>query len=146
MVFSWPGQTTGPQYPKRRNKMRDHPPRHRITKSFAFDAAHWLPHVPESHKCRRLHGHTYRVVLGLEGELDTRLGWVEDYNVVSAAAKPLRAELDHHCLNEIPGLENPTAEVLAAWIYQRLLPALPRLADVTVCETPTTEARYRPGG
>lgn len=116
----------------------------RITKSFTFDAAHWLPEVPDDHKCRRLHGHTYTVILGLEGELDPRLGWVEDYNVVKAAFGPLRAELDHHCLNEIPGLENPTAEVLAAWIHGRLLPVLPLLTDVTVKETPTTEAVYRP--
>jgi 6-pyruvoyltetrahydropterin/6-carboxytetrahydropterin synthase len=116
----------------------------RITKSFTFDAAHWLPEVPDDHKCRRLHGHTYTVILGLEGELDPRMGWVEDYNVVSAAFRPLRAELDHHCLNEIPGLENPTAEVLAAWIHGRLLPVLPLLTDVMVKETPTTEAVYRP--
>ena len=119
--------------------------RARITKSFSFDAAHWLPEVSENHKCRRLHGHTYRIVLGLEGELDPRLGWVEDYNAVAAVARPLREELDHHCLNEIPGLENPTAEVLAVWIYGRLRPDLPLLTDVTVCETPTTEACYRPG-
>ncbi len=118
--------------------------RSRITKSFTFDSAHWLPHVPETHKCRRLHGHTYTVVLGLEGELDPRLGWVMDYNEVSAACRPLLEELDHRCLNDLAGLENPTAEVLAAWIHARLAPALPLLTDVTVKETPTTEAVYRP--
>lgn len=117
---------------------------HRITKSFAFDAAHWLPGVPEDHKCRRLHGHTYRVEIGLEGELDAAMGWVADYGRISAAFRPLLEELDHHCLNEIPGLENPTAEVLAAWIHARLLPSLPQLADVTVSETPATSAVYRP--
>ena len=116
----------------------------RITKSFTFDAAHWLPHVPQEHKCRRMHGHTYTVVLGLEGELDPRLGWVQDYNEVSAAFRPLRAELDHRCLNDLPGLENPTAEVLAAWIHGRLVGTLPLLTDVTVRETPATEAVYRP--
>lgn len=116
----------------------------RITKSFSFDAAHWLPHVPAEHKCRRLHGHTYTVVLGLEGELDPRLGWVQDYNEVAAACRPLLAELDHRCLNDLEGLENPTAELLAAWIHGRLRPLLPLLADVTVRETPTTEAVYRP--
>jgi len=116
----------------------------RITKSFTFDAAHWLPHVPEEHKCRRLHGHTYTVVLGLEGELDPRLGWVQDYHEVSAAFRPLLRELDHRCLNELEGLENPTAEILAAWIHARLRDALPLLTDVTVRETPTSEAVYRP--
>jgi 6-pyruvoyltetrahydropterin/6-carboxytetrahydropterin synthase len=116
----------------------------RITKSFRFDAAHWLPHVPETHKCRRLHGHTYTVVVGLEGPLHPQLGWVEDYNAISEAMRPVLAVLDHHCLNEIDGLENPTAEVLAAWLHARLLPALPLLTDVTVCETPNTAAIHRP--
>ena len=116
----------------------------RITKFFTFDAAHWLPQVPETHKCRRMHGHTYRVTLGLEGEVDPTMGWVQDYGEISKAWAPLQEELDHHCLNEISGLENPTAEVLSAWIYARILKELPQLADVTVSETPTTEAVYRP--
>ena len=116
----------------------------RISKSFTFDAAHWLPRVRETHKCRRMHGHTYLVTLGLEGEIDPEMGWIQDYGEVAAAWAPLLEELDHHCLNEIPGLENPTAEVLAAWIHTRLREALPLLADVTVNETPTTEAVYRP--
>jgi 6-pyruvoyltetrahydropterin/6-carboxytetrahydropterin synthase len=117
---------------------------YRITKSFVFDAAHWLPHVPEGHKCGRLHGHTYRVVLALEGELDPRLGWVEDFGAVKAAFAPLLRRLDHRCLNEIEGLENPTAEVLAAWIHDRLRETLPALAEVAVEETPTSTAVYRP--
>ena len=118
---------------------------YRITKSFVLDAAHRLPHVPAGHKCARLHGHTYRITLGLEGALHPRLGWVQDYGAISASFAPLKEELDHRCLNEIPGLENPTAEVLAAWIFERLRPQLPLLTDVTVAETPTSEAVYRPG-
>lgn len=116
----------------------------RITKSFVFDAAHWLPHVPEGHKCRRLHGHTYQITLGLEADLDPKLGWVQDYGEITAAFGPLRDELDHHCLNEIAGLENPTAELLAVWIYDRLHGPLPLLTDVSICETPTARACYRP--
>lgn len=116
----------------------------RITKSFTFDSAHWLPEVPADHKCARMHGHTYTVVLGLEGDLDPRMGWVQDFGEVSAAFKPLMEVMDHHCLNEIEGLENPTAEVMAVWIFDRLIRKLPRLVDVTVCETPTAEAVYRP--
>jgi len=117
---------------------------HRITKSFSFDSAHFLPHVPETHKCRRLHGHTYTVVLGVEGPLDEKLGWVLDYGEISAAFAPLLEALDHRCLNDIAGLENPTAEVLAAWIFEKLRNSLPLLADVTVKETPGTAAVYRP--
>lgn len=116
----------------------------RITKSFRFDAAHHLPAVPAGHKCGRLHGHTYVVRLGLEGELDPRLGWVQDFGEVGAAFAPVLEMFDHHNLNDIPGLSNSTAEIMAVWIYERLKPALPLLKDVTVCETPTTEATYRP--
>ncbi|HOX26604.1 MAG TPA: 6-carboxytetrahydropterin synthase QueD [Candidatus Krumholzibacteria bacterium] len=116
----------------------------RITKAFTFDAAHLLPNVPAGHKCGRLHGHSYRVTLGLEGPLDPQLGWVQDYGEVAAAFRPLRERFDHACLNEIPGLENPTAELLAVYVYRELKPVLPTLVDVTVCESPTTEAVYRP--
>ena len=117
---------------------------HRITKTFSFDSAHWLPHVPDTHKCRRLHGHTYTVILGLEGTLDEKLGWVQDYGEIGWAFAPMLEALDHRCLNEIDGLENPTAEILAAWIFQGLKAKLPLLKDVTVCETQNTSAVYRP--
>jgi 6-pyruvoyltetrahydropterin/6-carboxytetrahydropterin synthase len=116
----------------------------RITKAFEFDAAHWLPHVPAGHRCGRLHGHTYRVVVTLEGALQPELGWVEDFGAVKSCFAPLREQLDHSCLNEIAGLENPTAEVLAAWLYERLSRDLPQLTEVTVQETPTSTASYRP--
>ncbi len=116
----------------------------RITKRFAFDAAHWLPQVPKTHKCHRLHGHTYQIELGLEGALAQDMGWVMDYGEVTKAFKPMEEALDHHCLNEIEGLDNPTAENLAFWIFARLRPSLPLLTDVTVKETPGTAAIYRP--
>jgi len=116
----------------------------RITKAFAFDAAHYLPNVPPEHKCGRLHGHGYRVVLGLEGPLDPALGWVQDYGDISAAFRPLLERFDHARLNDLPGLENPTAELLAEYIHRELKPVLPLLTDVTVCESPTSAAVYRP--
>ncbi len=115
-----------------------------ITKSFTFDAAHWLPRVPADHKCRHLHGHTYQVVLTLAGELAPDFDWVMDYAEIKAAFAPLLEKLDHACLNEIEGLENPTAEVVARWIFAELKTALPLLAEVTVQETPHTAATYRP--
>ncbi len=116
----------------------------RITKSFTFDSAHWLPLVSEDHKCRRMHGHTYEVILGLEADLDPKMGWVQDYGKISWAFTPLLEALDHRCLNEIEGLENPTAEVLALWIFNHLVKKLPLLKDVTVKETPNTSAVHRP--
>lgn len=118
--------------------------RARITKAFHFDSAHFLPNVPAGHKCGRMHGHSYRVVLGLEGPLDPQLGWVQDYGEVKQAFRPLLERFDHQVLNEIPGLENPTAERLAIYIHDALKPTLPLLTDVAVCESPTAEAIYRP--
>lgn len=117
----------------------------RITKTFNFAAAHYLPNVADGHKCRRLHGHSYRVILGLEGALAPHEGWVQDYGEIVAAFTPLLARFDHICLNDLPGLANPTAEALARYIYDALRPDLPLLTDVTVCESETSTAIYRPG-
>jgi 6-pyruvoyltetrahydropterin/6-carboxytetrahydropterin synthase len=116
----------------------------RLTKTFTFEAAHRLPNVATGHPCGRHHGHSYRVTLGLEGELDGRLGWVQDFGEIKEIFAPMLRELDHTDLNELDGLLNPTAEHLAIWIYERLKPRLPLLADVTVQETPTSAAIYRP--
>src|SRR6266513_2637344 len=103
-----------------------------LRKTFQFEAAHLLPHLPESHKCRRLHGHSFRVDVVVAGECDPKLGWLMDYADISEAFKPLLDRLDHYYLNEIPGLENPTSENLAVWIWQRLKPALPLLTEIVV--------------
>lgn len=92
----------------------------RIFKEFSFDSAHYLPHVPDGHKCRRLHGHTYHLRVEVEGKVDRDLGWVVDYSDISAIMKPLLSELDHSCLNNIDGLENPTCENLLLWLGERL--------------------------
>jgi 6-pyruvoyltetrahydropterin/6-carboxytetrahydropterin synthase len=114
-----------------------------IFTEFGFEAAHRLPRVPEGHKCSRLHGHSFRVEVHVEGPVDPVSGWVMDFAEVRAACEPLRATLDHHYLNEIDGLDNPTSEVLARWIWTRLRPALPGLAAVVVRETCTSGCRYR---
>ena len=114
-----------------------------IWKEFGFEAAHRLPNVPDGHKCKRLHGHSYRVRLVVEGELDPTLGWVIDFADIAAAFEPIRRQLDHYYLNEIEGLENPTSEVLARWIWKRVVPALPMLSRVEVAETCTSACVYR---
>ena len=114
-----------------------------IHKDFTFEAAHRLPNVPEGHKCARLHGHSYRVSVHLEGPLGETSGWVADFGDISAAVAPVREQLDHHYLNDIPGLENPTSEVLAIWIWDRLDGALPQLSQISVHETCTSGCTYR---
>lgn len=114
----------------------------RITQAFSFEAAHFLPHVPEGHRCRRMHGHSYRVELTLEGDTDPHTGWVVDFFEVEAAFQPLLRRLDHYCLNEVEGLENPTAENIAVWIWDRVRPVLPQVAVVRVYETPHSWAEY----
>lgn len=114
-----------------------------IRKTFQIEAAHRLPRVPLGHKCARLHGHSFVVELAVEGPVDPHFGWVMDFAELKAAFQPLHAQLDHHYLNDIPGLENPTSEALAAWIWQRLKPALPLLREIVVAETCTSRCVYR---
>ncbi len=114
-----------------------------LRKTFQFEAAHLLPLLPEDHKCRRLHGHSFKVEVVVEGECDPELGWLMDYAEVSRAFKPLWEQLDHRYLNEVAGLENPTSEVIAVWIWERLRPELPLLAEITVAETCNSACTYR---
>ena len=114
-----------------------------LYKEFTFEAAHRLPHVPAEHKCSRLHGHSFRVVLHVEGEVGLETGWVMDFAELKAAFKPLYEQLDHYYLNDIAGLENPTSEVLAQWIWHRLKPSVPLLSAITVRETCTSGCVYR---
>lgn len=114
-----------------------------LSKTFSFEAAHRLPTFPEGHKCRRLHGHSFRVKVHVAGEVDEQVGYLIDYGQIKAACEPVREILDHTYLNEIEGLENPTAENVARWIWQRLRPLLPLLAAVTVYETCTAACEYR---
>jgi 6-pyruvoyltetrahydropterin/6-carboxytetrahydropterin synthase len=114
-----------------------------LRKSFQFEAAHLLPHLPSTHKCRRLHGHSFKVELVVAGECDPKLGWLMDYAEIKAVFTPVWEQLDHHYLNEIPGLENPTSENIAVWVWQQLKPRLPLLVEVGVAETCTAQAVYR---
>ena len=116
-----------------------------IYKAFSIEAAHRLPNLPAAHKCHRLHGHSFRIEVHVTGEVDQKSGWIMDFADISAAFKPLFERLDHHYLNEIEGLENPTSENLARWIWNRLKPALPPLSAVVVRETCNTACIYRGG-
>ncbi|WP_158880919.1 6-carboxytetrahydropterin synthase QueD [Rhodanobacter sp. L36] len=113
-----------------------------IFKSFTIEAAHRLPNVPAGHKCSRLHGHSFRVEIHLCGEIGSDTGWVMDFSDVKAAFQPLYDQLDHHYLNDIEGLDNPTSERLSVWIWERLKPSLPLLSKVVVHETCTSGCSY----
>ena len=113
-----------------------------IFKEFQVEAAHRLPNVPDGHKCARLHGHSFKIRVYVSGPVGEQSGWVMDFADVSAAFKPLYDQLDHHYLNEIDGLDNPTSENLAIWIWEKLKPALPELCRVQVCETCTAGCIY----
>jgi 6-pyruvoyltetrahydropterin/6-carboxytetrahydropterin synthase len=114
----------------------------KIYKEFTFEAAHRLPHVPPGHKCARLHGHSFRCEVHVEGPVGNRTGWVIDFADIKDAFEPLRAQLDHNFLNEIDGLSNPTSENLARWIWHGLKPKLPLLKRVVVSETCSTGCVY----
>jgi len=116
-----------------------------VYREFGFEAAHLLPNVPEGHKCRRLHGHSYRVRVYVEGPVDDRSGMVVDFADISDAFAPLERDLDHRYLNEVEGLENPTSENVARWIWMRLSGSL-RLSRVVVAETCASGVDFRGEG
>jgi 6-pyruvoyltetrahydropterin/6-carboxytetrahydropterin synthase len=114
-----------------------------IYKEFTFEAAHLLPNVPTGHKCGRLHGHSFMVRVHIDGQVDAHSGWVMDFADLKASFKPIYDRLDHYYLNDIPGLENPTSENLARWIWQQLKPSLPLLSQIDIKETCTSGCIYR---
>lgn len=114
-----------------------------IFKEFTFESAHRLPHVPEGHKCGRLHGHSFRVAIYLEGEVNPHTGWIRDFSEIKQIFKPVYERLDHNYLNDLPGLENPTSENLAVWIWDELKPLLPELSRIRIHETCTSGCEYR---
>lgn len=113
-----------------------------IYKDFTFEAAHVLPHVPEGHKCGRLHGHSFFIRIVVSGDVDPHTGWIIDFGDIKKAFKPIYDRLDHYYLNDIAGLENPTSENLAKWVWQELKPLLPELSRIEIKETCTSGCIY----
>lgn len=114
-----------------------------IFREFQIEAAHRLPNVPAGHKCERLHGHSFRIAVHVAGPVDATLGWVCDFADIREAVEPVLAGIDHRYLNEIEGLDNPTSEQLAMWLWQRIAPRLPGLSRIVVRETCTSGCEYR---
>lgn len=113
-----------------------------LKQHFQIESARFLPHLPSTHPCSRMHGHSFKIILTLVGDLDPQIGWVIDYNDIQSRMKPLLDLIDHRVLNEVPGLENPTSELLAKWLFEKAKTSLPQLTRVTVAETPLTECSY----
>ena len=113
-----------------------------LVKDFRFEAAHYLPNLPEAHKCRRTHGHSFRGEIAVRGPVDPEIGWVIDFADLKRAIQPVVDRLDHYLLNEVEGLQNPTSELLAVWIWEKLAPQLPGLVRVTIEETCTSRCHY----
>jgi len=113
-----------------------------VFKAFTFEAAHRLPNVPTGHKCGRLHGHSFCIEVHIKGQVMEPAGWIMDFAELKKAFQPIYDQLDHFYLNEIEGLENPTSENLAKWVWQRLKPILPELSKVVVRETCTSGCVY----
>ena len=114
-----------------------------IFKEFTVEAAHRLPNVPEGHKCSRLHGHSFKIEVYVSGEVEEKSGWILDFADIKTAFQPLFDQLDHYYLNEVEGLENPTSENIARWIWQNLIRSLPQLSKVVVRETCTSGCVYK---
>jgi 6-pyruvoyltetrahydropterin/6-carboxytetrahydropterin synthase len=114
-----------------------------LVKEYRFEAAHRLPEVPAAHKCARLHGHSFRFEVHVVGPVDARTGWFIDYGDLDDVVMPLVARLDHYYLNEVEGLANPTSEVLARWLFERIKPKIPALSAITLYETCDARCIYR---
>ena len=121
---------------------RDPSPPLELITSFPFEASHLLPHAPEYSKCRRLHGHSWKVEVHVTGAADYQTGWVMDYDEIKVACAPVCDSLDHRNLNDIDGLENPTSEMIAVWIWERLVTKIPQLTCIVVHETCTARCAY----
>jgi 6-pyruvoyltetrahydropterin/6-carboxytetrahydropterin synthase len=117
--------------------------RTRLERTYRFEAAHFLPRVPEGHKCARMHGHSYAITVVVEGEIDQDKGWLLDFSEIDEHVNPLVRRLDHHVLNEVEGLENPTSELLAVWLWKAIRTTLPILVEVQVAETTSSRCAYR---
>lgn len=113
-----------------------------VFRNFTFDAAHRLEHLPKGHKCARVHGHTYRLTVYAEGPLDPKVGWIVDFAQIKSVTNEVIAPLDHHMLNEVPGLEQPTTEHIAIWIWDRLKPVLPELSRIELWENANSGVVY----
>lgn len=109
---------------------------------FTIESARRLTSLPDSHICSRLHGNTFRIRVGVMGPIDQAAGWIMDFADVAAVVEPVLDQVDHTLLNEVPGLENPTTENLAVWIWDQVKPTLDGLAEITILENATTGCRY----
>jgi 6-pyruvoyltetrahydropterin/6-carboxytetrahydropterin synthase len=114
-----------------------------IYKVFTFDAAHQLPNLPDDHKCKRLHGHTFKVQVYVNDQLDDKMGWVIDFYDIKDVVSPIIDQLDHRYLNEIKGLENPTSENISKWLWAKIAPTLPILSQIIVQESPNSGVCYK---
>jgi len=113
-----------------------------IFKQFTFDSAHFLPYVPDGHKCKEIHGHTYYMTVYIEGNLDKKLDWIMDFTEIKGVIKPIIESIDHKLLNNLSGLENPTCEVLVMWLWNKIKPKIPLLTKIILNETPTSGTVY----
>jgi 6-pyruvoyltetrahydropterin/6-carboxytetrahydropterin synthase len=114
----------------------------KLRQHFQIESARSLPFVPKGHPCGNTHGHSFKIIVTFIGSKQEPLGWVLDYHAINTGLAPLLKQLDHQILNNIPGLENPTSENLAYWIYEHAKKIFPELTQVTIMETPTTECSY----
>ena len=116
--------------------------KYELKQHFYIESARFLPNLPKSHPCANMHGHSFKIILSLIGEIDSKFGWVIDYHEISKVMTPILQQIDHKILNEVKGLENPTSELLAKWIFEKIIILIPILNTITIMETTTTECTY----
>lgn len=116
--------------------------KYELKQQFQIESARFLPNLAKSHPCASMHGHSFKIVLCLVGDLDPHIGWLVDYHEIARCMQPVLKQLDHKVLNDVPGLENPTSELLAKWLFEKMVTEIPQLKNVSVMETSNTECTY----
>ena len=109
-----------------------------VSCEFRYEAAHWLPKVPDGHQCGRMHGHSYHLTVTVVGPVRPD-GFVIDFADIKAAVNPLIEQLDHQCLNDV--IDNPTVENQLIFLWDNI--DIPGLHELTLRETATNSATYR---
>lgn len=113
-----------------------------LKQHFQVESARFLPQLDKNHPCAHMHGHSFKIILSFVGDVNPQIGWLIDYHQISQIMSPILKQIDHRVLNEVPGLENPTSENLAKWIYDQVKSRISFLISVNVSETPFTECIY----
>ena len=116
-----------------------------IYKKFNIESARSIPNLPKTHPCHHIHGHSFKIIISVQGDVNEQNGFVVDFQDIDDAFDPLKKELDHSYLNDIEDLQNPTSENICIWIWNKIQSSLPNIYKIEIRETDSTGCIYKGG-